>query len=309
MSTQRRRSVAAQTVAILDRGGYEPPAGGWVEIGTATRAAVAGTRLHVPDEALPNQALPNEAPPDQALPNQAPPDQALPNQAPPDQAPPGRPEEAGPAIEVVNESTLAAAARLGEPVAGLVFASARNPGGGFLSGAKAQEEDVARCSALYPCLTAVPAFYEYHRAHRDLRYTDRVIRAPEVPVFRDDAGALLDRPFRMSMLVAAAPNLRALRDNTPPDRRRGDDITEVPAILRRRAGRILSVAASHGDRRLVLGAWGCGVFGNDPAVVADAFAAALRRVGGFELVVFAVLDRAPGTPTLRAFADRFPGSR
>ena len=65
--------------------------------------------------------------------------------------------------------------------------------------------------------------------------------------------------------------------------------------------RVLQVAAAHGHRRLVLGAWGCGVFGNEPAVVAETFRDALRENRYFDHVVFAVLDRQRGTPVLRAF--------
>jgi uncharacterized protein (TIGR02452 family) len=73
-------------------------------------------------------------------------------------------------------------------------------------------------------------------------------------------------------------------------------------VLAARAGRVLAVAAAHGHRRLVLGAWGCGVFRNDPAVVAAAFAAQLTRCQGyFDQVVFAVLDRQHGAPTHAAF--------
>jgi uncharacterized protein (TIGR02452 family) len=75
----------------------------------------------------------------------------------------------------------------------------------------------------------------------------------------------------------------------------------VPAVLTRRASRILAIAAAHGHRSLVLGAWGCGVFGNDPAVVADAFAAALRANPWFDRVVFAILDRQAGSPARAAF--------
>jgi uncharacterized protein (TIGR02452 family) len=271
----RLRAVAAQTVAIVEAGGYQATAGEWVEIGPAVAAAVAGTRLYLPDAPLPD-----------------------------------RPRDPAPrTVEVTNESSLAAARRLGGvdggdgdsgDVAMLVFASARNPGGGFRTGARAQEEDVARGSALHACLDAVPDFYAYHRAERDLRYTDRVIHSPAVPVFRDDAGALLARPVAVSMITAAAPNLRAVRSNQPRAAR------SVPGVLRDRALRVVEVAAAHGHTRLVLGAWGCGVFGNDPVGVADAFAAALDRVGGFARVVFAVLDRAAGTPAYRAFTERFP---
>ncbi len=58
----------------------------------------------------------------------------------------------------------------------------------------------------------------------------------------------------------------------------------------------------------MLGAWGCGVFRNDPATVASAFADALPVVDRFDHVVFAIHDRLPGTPVHRAFAERFPGA-
>ncbi|MGV9371918.1 TIGR02452 family protein [Micromonospora tulbaghiae] len=261
----RLREIARQTVAIAEAGRYRNDAGDDVEIGAAVRAAVAGTREHLPDE-VPHL----------------------------DGARPG----AG-AVEVTYESTLQAAHRLGSGAACLVFASAKNPGGGFLGGAQAQEESIARSSALYPCLLAAPDFYAFHRAQRDLRYSDRVVHSPGVPVFRDDKGNLLDRPYTTSFLTAAAPNLGAILRNQP------DRAAYVPAVLARRARRVLEVAAAHGHRTVVLGAWGCGVFRNDPATVAGAFADALRVVDRFDLVVFAVRDGLPGTPVYRTFAERF----
>lgn len=265
---KRLRETAAETIAIVARGGYRAPSGAWVDLTDAVAAAIAGTRLHPPDEALPAEGPPNPAP----------------------------------LVEVTNESTLAAARRLGDGTAALVFASARNPGGGFRTGARAQEEDIARASALHACLDTVPAFYAHHRAEPDLRYSDRVIYSPHVPVFRDDTGRLLDRPHHSALITAAAPNRRAVTQNQP------DLAATVPAVLTGRALRVLEVAAAHGHRRLVLGAWGCGVFGNDPHLVAQAFAAALHRVNRFDHVVFAVLDRTPATPTYHAFANRFRSS-
>ncbi len=200
-------------------------------------------------------------------------------------------------VEVVNESTLDAARRLGGDVACLVFASARNPGGGFLNGAEAQEESLARGSALYPCLRAAWDFYLHHRGDPDLTYSDRVIYSPRVPVFRDDKGNLLDEAYPVSFLTSAAPNLQAMLRNQP------ERASSVPEVLRRRAMRVLEVAADNGHRRLVLGAWGCGVFGNDPSTVAGAFAEALRRGPWFEHVTFAVLDRGRGGATYAAFRD------
>ncbi|WP_426510216.1 TIGR02452 family protein [Dactylosporangium sp. McL0621] len=204
------------------------------------------------------------------------------------------------AIEVTHESTLAAARRAGPGAATLVFASAKNPGGGFLGGAEAQEESLARASALYTCQRTAPEFYDFHRHQHDLRYSDRVIYSPAVPCFRDDNGRLLDAPFRTAFLTAAAPNLGALLRNQP------GDAADVPEVLRRRATRVLEIAAGHGHRTLVLGAWGCGVFRNMPAEVARAFAVALERVPCFERVVFAIYDRLPRTPVYQAFADAFP---
>jgi uncharacterized protein (TIGR02452 family) len=261
---KRLRETAAETITIVAQGGYRAGSGAWVDIADAVVGAVAGTRLHLPAEPLPAPGPANPAP----------------------------------MVEITNESTLAAARRLGDATAALVFASARNPGG-FRTGARAQEEDIARASALHACLDNVPAFYAHHRADPDLRYSDRVIYSPQVPVFRDDTGWLLDHPHHPALITAAAPNVRAVVQNQP-------HLAEtVPAIMSGRTVRVLEVAAAHGHRRLVLGAWGCGVFGNAPHVVAQAFAAALHQIDRFDHVVFAVLDRTHERPTYHAFADAF----
>ncbi|WP_067970029.1 TIGR02452 family protein [Nocardiopsis trehalosi] len=225
---------------------------------------------------------------------------------------PGAPAPGGGAatrFEVTGESTLAAAVRLagdgpadsGRRVAALNFASARNPGGGVADGARAQEESLARSSALWDALVRCPDYYAHHRADRDLFYSDHVIYAPEVPVFRADDGAWLPAPVPVAFLTSAAPNRRMI------ERNRAGDPALVPAVLRRRAGAVLAVAADQGARDLVLGAWGCGVFGNRPAEVAAAFADHLHGgfAGVFHRVVFAILDRDPAVRT--PFGDAFTG--
>jgi uncharacterized protein (TIGR02452 family) len=204
---------------------------------------------------------------------------------------------------VTGESTLVAMRRLAAApghVCGMNFASAKHPGGGFLNGAQAQEESLARASALYPCLLAVPAYYDRHRDHRSALYLDLVVFSPDVPFIRDDDGGWLDAAFTASIVTAAAPNATALRQQNQLD---ADAVT---ATLRRRADLTLAVCAHHGVERLVLGAWGAGVFGNDPAVVASIFGELLRDryAGVFSEVVFAVMG-GPGRPNHDAFARAF----
>ncbi|MFF3334619.1 TIGR02452 family protein [Streptomyces sp. NPDC002888] len=269
----RLRGLARETEQIVTAGAYRAPDGREVSLTATIEAARQGTRMVGPDP-VPVPETP----------------------------------EADPRIEVTPESSTEAARRLAQdgPVAVLNFASARNPGGGYLNGAQAQEEALCRASALYTCLLEAREFYDHHRAHRDPFYTDRVIHAPSVPVFRDDRGHLLDEPYTAGFLTSAAPNAGVVL-RTAPER-----AAELPRALAVRAERVLETAAAHGYRRLVLGAWGCGVFRNDPAQVAGAFRALLDETGGrfartFEHVVFGVLDRTPGNVVRGAFEKTFGG--
>ncbi|MGW7819830.1 TIGR02452 family protein [Streptomyces puniciscabiei] len=271
----RLRGIAAETEAIVAAGRYRAPDGREVSLAAQIEAARAGTRMFGPEPV----SVPE----------------------------PGSGTAAGTVFEVTGESSLEAARRLtGAPVAVLNFASARNPGGGYLNGAQAQEEALCRASALYTCLLAARPFYDHHRAHRDPFYTDRVIHSPAVPVFRDDRGRLLAEPYLAGFLTAAAPNAGVVRRTEP---RRA---AELPGALAVRAERVLETAAAHGYGRLVLGAWGCGVFRNEPAQVAGAFRALLgpggRFAGTFAHVVFGILDRTPGTEVREAFVKAFPAA-
>jgi len=204
--------------------------------------------------------------------------------------------------EVTGESTIEAIRRLSGRghVACLNFASARNPGGGVLTGASAQEETLARSSGLYPCLLAVPEHYKRNRAHPSTLYLDLAIWSPGVPFFRDDAGGWLDAPSTCSVITCAAPNVRALREAGT------HDAATVEATLHRRAGLVLAIARDQAVDTLILGAWGAGAFGNDPAMVARVFhdhlAGAFASV--FAHVVFAVLG-GPGDRNHDVFAAAF----
>lgn len=265
--------VAQETVGIVKQGRYVAPSGQTVSIQAEVQRAVQGTVLYRPPD-FERLVLPP--------------------------APGGSVR-----VEVTPEKTGEAARRLIEAegvadVLALNFASARNPGGGFLGGAKAQEEDLARCSALYDCLITQPDYYAVNRAESSLLYTDHLIYSPGVPFFRDEQLELLEKPFLLSLITAPAPNAGEALRKDPSLRPR------VREVLFSRALKVLKVAAERGHRTLVLGAWGCGVFRNDPAEAAEAFAAALSALPGhFERVVFAVYERGGEGPNLRAFQARF----
>lgn len=206
-------------------------------------------------------------------------------------------------FSVVNDTTFAAAKSLiadgyADPLC-LNFASARNPGGGFLSGSQGQEEYLVRSSGLYQSLSAELSYYEMNRSHASSLYTDHIIYSPSVPVFRDDRAHLLSDPFVVSIITSPAVNAHALSKREP------SRVSEIRLTMEKRIRSVLAIARKHGHNSIVLGAWGCGVFGNNPSDIARWFTDALttdaRFANAFDRVVFAVLDLDEGTPTFNAF--------
>jgi uncharacterized protein (TIGR02452 family) len=268
MSPSRRSfaELAKDTVAILRAGSYVTPAGGRVVLGKDLQRAVKGTIDYAPDDALPPSS------------------------------PAGRTTR----YEVVNRSTLEAArglVREGRDVVALNFASARHPGGGFLGGARAQEESLCRSSGLYACLLT-SKMYGHHAGERGGFYTNYAIYSPGVPVIRDDDGDLLDPYYLCSFITSPAVNAGASREKS-----RG----VIRAEMARRVRKVLAIAAGHGHDAVVLGAWGCGVFRNDPEVVAELFRESLGGEfhGAFVRVVFAVLDTSDDEHFIGPFRSRF----
>jgi len=200
-------------------------------------------------------------------------------------------------VQVCNETTLQASHRLAQeglrPLA-LNFANGVTPGGGFLLGACAQEEVLCRSSALFCTLIDDP-MYEYHRARPRPDSSEWVIYSPDVPVFRSDDGAELDRPWLMSFVTSAAPYAPAIGQPESRD------------LLRKRILRVLGVASAYGHLALVLGAWGCGAFANDPYHTALDFRSALEADfrGHFSDVVFAITDWSHERKYLGPFRDVF----
>ncbi|TWT91673.1 TIGR02452 family protein [Neorhodopirellula pilleata] len=200
-------------------------------------------------------------------------------------------------VSVVNRTTLATARAMVEeghrPLA-LNFANGVEPGGGFLRGATAQEETLCRSSALYATLFGDP-MYDYHRDNDLAASSDWAILSPDVPVFRDDAGMECDKPWPLSFLTCAAPYAPAIGR------------IDSARMLRQRIHRVLAIARAYQYQTLVLGAWGCGVFGNDPRQTAMDFREALERdfAGVFSHVVFAITDWSDERRFLRPFSDVF----
>jgi len=265
------KQQGAEAVAIIAAGSYVAPSGRRVEIAPGIARAIAQSRDYVPDATV---AVPS-------------------------------PKAAPTRISVVNGTSLASAramaARGAVPLV-LNFASAKNPGGGFLKGARAQEESLARSSALYACLRKSGMYAHHRAASSDCMYTDWMIHSAAVPVFRDDeSGELLEEPYDCSFLTTPAPNAGVVLARDPSRR---DDVTRAMTARVRRA---LAICAVEKHRQLVLGAWGCGVFANDPTIVARAFGSELEGAfaGAFEEVVFAVLDWSVERRFIRPFAERF----
>lgn len=191
--------------------------------------------------------------------------------------------------EVTNESTLDAARRLtaeGEDdIMCLNFASAKNPGGGFLRGTVAQEECIARASGLYPCLLTAPEYYTFHRSQQNYLFSDRMIWSPRVPVFKDENGDVTNNVMCISVITSAAVNAKELKKINEAKA----DVIE--AVMRTRIEKVLALSIAKNHRTLILGAWGCGVFGNDQEMIATLFHEALagKFANCFDRIVFAIL--------------------
>jgi uncharacterized protein (TIGR02452 family) len=265
----RAAHYGREAVEMINAGEYVSRNGQHIEIAEAVQRAVTNTQAYLPDCPLPTIM----------------------------------PRFETTQLEVTNETTLHAARRLiatGERPVALNFASATHPGGGFLTGARAQEESLCWSSALYACLKDQP-MYEFHRQRHDPLYTDYTLYSPEVPVFRDDDGQLLDEPYQCAFITSAAVNASALLQRDPA--RRGSIGPTMAARIRK----VLMIGAAHNHTAIVLGAWGCGAFGNDSSEIAVLFQQALLGEfrGVYETIIFAILDFSENQRFIEPFRSVF----
>ena len=199
-----------------------------------------------------------------------------------------------------KRSYEAASAYQGKRVCVHNFASATNPGGGVTKGSSAQEECLCRCSTLYFCLNTDitwSGFYGPHRAMQDPIHNDDCIYTPGVTVIKTDETIPQIMPEKdwhsVDVITCAAPNLR---ENPSNQMNSGDGQTAVTlsyeeqiTIHEKRLRRILDVAVAAGEEVVILGAFGCGAFQNDPQAVATAASNVLADyLHAFETIEFAV---------------------
>jgi uncharacterized protein (TIGR02452 family) len=269
------RSAAMQlgeeTVHVGENGVYTSPSGRRVDIKAEVQAAAAGTRSYPPDAVLPERLRGDRQT----------------------------------RMPVANETTLSAARRLlatGLNTAVLNLASASHPGCGFLSGARAQEEYLARATCLYQCIRDNP-MYENYREGKAPLYSDPfksffMIYSPKVPVIRGDNDGLLENPELASIITAAAVNAKRV----PEDQKKA-----IPEVMWRRILKVLAVGLAQGHDALVLGAWGCGAFGLDGAVISGLFRRGLddNFRGAYQEIVFAIVDWSPEKRFIGPFERTF----
>ena len=278
-SRKNRKQIAQETVAILESGTYRLPDQTEISIAEQLDFAKSHTKVYTPeelDEVVKQTATHNR--------------------------------DFNTEWIVENCTTFAGCRALLETdpeddVLCLNFASAKNPGGGFLNGSQAQEESLSRASGLYACIAPMCDYYDANRACGTAFYTHHMIYSPKVPVFRDDEDRLIDQPWLTSMITAPAVNAGAVSRNEPKRR------AKIASKMLERIKRVFAVALLHGHESLVLGAWGCGVFKNDPVEVAEWFHYHLGKGGdfyrAFRRVHFAVLDRTKNLDNYQAFARHF----
>lgn len=182
----------------------------------------------------------------------------------------------------------------------LNLASATRPGGRTRDGASAQEEDLCRRTSLLLSLESGEAkkYYDYNNARKTRMGSDGVMLSPCVEVLKDASAEILSEPFLISVMSCAAPMIRMGLE--------GMSQQEYEEMLYKRVQGMLLVAASQHYRHLILGAFGCGVFGNDAALVSDLFYRAIQESGlPFASIDFAVLCRPEKDYNYREFCRNF----
>ena len=187
------------------------------------------------------------------------------------------------ADHTVKETTIQSVLRNadGRKVIALNFANAMYPGGGYVLGGNAQEESLCRASLLYYTIRTQKRYYRRNRLHVLPSYTDVMIYSENVPVLRDDRGTMLEKPMQCSFITCPAVNRTFAKFMMPGKK--------IDRIMRTRIKRIITLAVMKQPDVLILGAFGCGMFGNKQRKVLPVFEEMINKYvpDGIE-VIFAI---------------------
>lgn len=180
-----------------------------------------------------------------------------------------------------------------EVTAVLNFSSYKNPGGMFIKGSKAQEECLCHESYLYNVLREMSDFYAWNNQHKNKAlYLNRALYTEDVLFERDDRYAYCD------VLTCAAPNKTAAQKYCNVSNKKNFEVLES------RIKFVMDIAAYSEAKTLILGAYGCGVFGQDPYEVAKIFKEILDKYPKlFKTVVFAIPNK--NSENYKAFKEVF----
>ena len=182
-------------------------------------------------------------------------------------------------ISVINTDSVSAVveySKLGKTCV-LNMASYKRPGGGVHNGARAQEECLFRCSNL---IHVVPTSF-YPLEVNEALYTKEAI------FFKNKDYDYME-PVVCDVITIAAINLNENAKYDPVQ-----NITEYRKITKDKIRLMVSLAAQNGVKNLILGAWGCGVFNNDPTTMSQYFSEVLIGEGysvDFDNIVFAIIN-------------------
>lgn len=210
---------------------------------------------------------------------------------------------------IVTKSSSFDAARKYNNVAVLNFASATNPGGGVVHGSFAQEECLCRCSTLYCSLiekSMMDQFYTPHRNGLNALHNDDIIYTPGVVIFKSDAYTNLYQNKTVNVITCAAPNLREKPANAYNNESSNTKIEisdeDLLKLHEQRGRAILKTAHYFGNDNVVLGAFGCGAFKNNPEIVAQAYKNILPEFNhAFKTIEFAVFCKGEETTNYNVF--------
>jgi uncharacterized protein (TIGR02452 family) len=194
-------------------------------------------------------------------------------------------------LVIINSDTISEIINSRNSIA-LVFASAKNPGGGVLRGSRAQEEVICSASNVFPVIKKEHMFYSYNKYSASREYSDSAIFVKNVTFFYDQFGNRIN-DHTSDLLFCPAPN----RDLVTKD--------VASKAYERRVKNIVSFASERKYDTLILGEWGTGVFGNDPLDLVLAIKKALKT-SGFNLkkIIFTVYSRSNLEAYLYLFKEK-----